>query len=98
LNTSQTLNVDVPAVTLSGTVTVDGVVPADTGGTVSLVNEATGDEMPVGQTAAAAYVTKQAVPGTYDIFYGWLGNPDLLPTAVPRNTKHRLGCTRFARP
>lgn len=84
--------------TLSGAITVDGVVPTDTAGAVNLINRATGDRIPVGQTGAATFATKQVVPGTYDISYRWSGDPDSPPTAVPRNVNHIVGCTRFARP
>jgi hypothetical protein len=98
LSTSQTLDVDIPSVTLSGMITVDGVVGADAAGAVTLVNQATGDRIPVGDTAAAAYAAKQLVPGPYNIIYRWSGDPSRTPTAVPRNVGHVVGCTRFARP
>lgn len=90
LKQSGALDVDIPAVTLSGKVTVNGGVVTSTAGAVSL-REATaryGDTVFLGRTGEPAYVTKLIVPGTYDLFYGYSSGGGMID--VPRNTGARI--------
>ena len=90
LKQSGALDVDIPAVTLSGKVTVNGGVVTSTAGAVSL-REATaryGDTVFLGRTGEPAYVTKLIVPGTYDLFYAYSAGGGMID--VPRNTGARI--------
>ena len=95
LTSSQTFNVDVATISLSGSVTVNGTVPTDLNGNVWLVNETTGDELLLGRAGDPAYQTKLILPGSYDIVYRWTTTDPTTPVPLPRNTNHVLGCTRL---
>ncbi|HND11194.1 MAG TPA: hypothetical protein PLY80_12195, partial [Pseudomonadota bacterium] len=88
LTSTQTFNVDIPTVTLSGQITVNGVVPpAERFGTVTLRNSTTGDSVSLGTVTDASYTPKQIIPGVYDVFYSWDTTDTVNPPALPRNQK-----------
>lgn len=65
------LVVDVPVVELSGSLTFNGGAPPDStyeNGTVVLVNAASGDEVPLGDTRHGEYRVN-VIPGTYRVHY-----------------------------
>ncbi|MDC3988009.1 hypothetical protein [Polyangium jinanense] len=95
LTSSQTFNVDVPAVTLSGAITINGSVPAagDKSSAVRFRNLETGDSLLLGRPGDATYVAKQIVPGTYDVYYHWATTDS---QELPRNESARLGCVVIA--
>src|SRR6185503_3283614 len=77
------LDVDVPATTVSGTVTVNGGAVANTSsagqGTVSLVNAA-GDSVALANTTPTGSYSALVVPGTYDVQYSNTYSGAPLPT------------------
>jgi hypothetical protein len=83
------LNVDIPAITLNGKITVNGQVPTANTGSVSLVNAGTGDLLYLGRTSDATYAAKLIVPGTYDVMYSWSGQ-STSSIDVPRNSGARV--------
>lgn len=82
--TTATLNVDVPAVTVSGALTLNGASVAGTSG-MGLVQLSTpeGDLVTLGSLSSGTY-SALVVPGTYDIYYAGAGAS---AAAAPRNTK-----------
>jgi len=82
--TTATLNVDVPAVTVSGALTMNGASVAGTSG-MGLVQLSTpeGDLVTLGSLSSGTY-SALVVPGTYDIYYSGAGAS---AAAAPRNTK-----------
>ena len=79
-----TLNVDVPAVTISGALTLNGASVAGTSGTGSVqLSTPDGDLVALGSLSAGTY-SALVVPGTYDIYYSGQGAS---AAAAPRNTK-----------
>ncbi|MDI3287244.1 hypothetical protein [Polyangium sp. 15x6] len=95
LTSSETFNVDIPAVTLNGAITVNGSVPAagDKSSAVRLRNLQTGDSVMLGRPGDATYVAKPVVPGTYHIYYHWVSTDS---QELPRNESARLGCVLIA--
>ncbi|HPH26353.1 MAG TPA: hypothetical protein PLA87_05855 [Pseudomonadota bacterium] len=88
MDKTQTLDIDVPMVTLSGQVTVAGQATASTYGTLSMRGE-NNDSFYLGRTGMAPY-KRALVPGKYDLYYSW-DSSDPAPTQlVPRNTNSRL--------
>ncbi|MFO0654153.1 MAG: hypothetical protein U0787_03645 [Polyangia bacterium] len=82
------LNVDIPTITLTGRITVNGVVPpAERFGTVTLRNSTTGDSVSLGTLTDASYLPKQIIPGVYDVYYAWDTTDTVNPPALPRNQK-----------
>ena len=62
LTSTQTFNVDIQAITLTGRITVNGVVlPAERFGTVTLRNSTTGDSVALGMLTDASYTPKQII-------------------------------------
>jgi hypothetical protein len=86
------LDVDIPVVTLSGRITVDGKVPTDRFGSVRLSNQATGDGVALGRTGDASYTSKLIVPGSFGIHYSWSSGDTSMPIDIPRNTAAMLDC------
>ena len=87
-------NINVPATTVSGTVTVSGAAIPSTSndaGDLTLRNAA-GDTALIASTKTGTTTTYSAlvVPGTYDLYY--TNSATIYPTAVPRNTLADLGC------
>ena len=96
LTSAQTLNINIPMITLNGTITVGGSVPmAERFGTVALRNTAIGDSVALGVLSDPTYLPKQIVPGTYDIYYTWNPADTVTPPALPRNLLANLGCVRI---
>lgn len=88
MDKTQTLDIDVPMVTLSGQVTVAGQAIASTYGTLSMRGE-NNDSFYLGRTGMTPY-KRALVPGKYDLYYSW-DSSDPAPTQlVPRNTNARL--------
>src|SRR5207253_12783 len=83
------LDVDIPAVTLTGKITVNGQVPTANTGSVSLREPVSGDTLTLGRTADPSYTARLVVPGTYEILYGWSGQTTAT-IDVPRNSAARL--------
>ena len=88
---SGALDVDIPAVTISGKITINGQVPMARTGQVLLGNPALGDSLVVGRTADPSYTPKLVVPAPYNIIYNWTGVTDPADD-VPRNAAALLGC------
>ena len=72
LTSTQTFNVDIQAITLTGRITVNG------GGAASgeirdgdARNSTTGDSVALGMLTDASYTPKQIIPGVYDVYYAW---------------------------
>ena len=64
--------IDVPAVTLSGKITVNGQIPTANTGSVTLIHRETGDSLSLGRTGDLMYQPKLVVPGTYDVaVFAW---------------------------
>lgn len=81
-----TLNVDVAATAVSGTITVNGAAATSAAGVGTLfLQNAAGDSVGLGLTNASSY-SALAVPGTYDLYYGL----NLSGAGVPTNTSVRL--------
>ena len=79
-----TLNVDVPAVTISGALTLNGASVAGTLGTGSVqLSTPDGDSVVLGSLSSGTY-SALVVPGTYDLYYSGQGAS---AAAAPRNTK-----------
>ena len=87
LTSTQTFNVDIPTVTLSGQITVNGVVPpAERFGTVTLRNSDDGDSVALGTLTDASYTPKQIIPGVRRIlFVGHDGHGE--PTGIAAEPK-----------
>jgi len=87
-STPLTLNVDVPAPTVTGVVTINGAVAGTANGYGEISLRSTGgDSFGIASTSGTSYTTL-VVPGTYDAYYGI----NLSGTAAPRNSAARLGC------
>jgi len=86
------LDVDIPAVSVSGHITVNGAEPGATTGFVYLRNATTGDGVPVGSTGYDSYAPRLIVPGTYDVFYRSNGADE--DDDVPLNEAARIGCAK----
>jgi hypothetical protein len=97
LGTSAMLDVDVPAVQVSGQITVGGQVPRSAFGAVRLLDRAAGDSAQLGRTGEQAYVPKLLVPGTYDLTYAWNPADNNAQVDVPRNTVAAVGCAVLKR-
>ena len=68
--TTQTLNIDIPATTVTGTITVNGAQVDSSMGTGGLhLRNAEGDDALVGTTATAGAYSQLVVAGTYDLYY-----------------------------
>ncbi len=86
------LDIDIPATTVSGRVTVNGAgstgsASADGGPSVVLIG-ATGSQAPLSSLGASSF-SVLVIPGTYDLYYR-LGVFDNLGPGVPINTKALL--------
>ena len=82
--TTATLNVDVPAVTVSGALTMNGASVAGTSGMGSVqLSTPEGDLVTLGSLSSGTY-SALVVPGTYDLYYAGAGAS---AAAAPRNTK-----------
>lgn len=82
------IDIDVPAVVVSGVMTVDGAVPPvmDDGGRILLDDAGAGDPFALASTGDASF-TATVVPGDYDVRYA--ADP---PTVVaPSNADVRIG-------
>ncbi|MDI1449614.1 hypothetical protein, partial [Polyangium sp. 6x1] len=95
LTSSQTLDVDIPAVTLTGAITVNGQVPpvGNKTSAVRLWNLKTGDSVMLGRLGDATYTAKLMVAGTYDVYYHFDTTDS---QALPRNERAHLGCVVIA--
>jgi len=85
----QTLDIDIPATTVSGTITVNGAQVDQSMGTGSLhLRNAAGDDALVGTTGGAGASSQLVVAGTYDLYYAFItGNG---ATGVPVNQSAKL--------
>ena len=84
VGTTATLNVDVPAVTVSGALTMNGASVAGTSGMGSVqLSTPEGDLVTLGSLSSGTY-SALVVPGTYDLYYAGAGAS---AAAAPRNTK-----------
>lgn len=94
LTASRTLNVDIPVITVSVTPTLNGAalsVPAGSA-ELSLQNPATGESIAIGDLGALSTtgaLSVSVVPGSYEIYYGYLGGTANPPPAIPHN-QHAL--------
>ncbi|MFO0654150.1 MAG: hypothetical protein U0787_03630 [Polyangia bacterium] len=77
----------IPTVTLSGQITVNGVVPPAENSDQTLRNSTTGDSVSLGTLTDASYLPKQIIPGVYDVYYAWDTTDTVNPPALPRNQK-----------
>jgi hypothetical protein len=88
-SSSLSLNVDVPATTVSGAVTINGAAPTNLGTTTGLLTlrNAAGDSAPLSISSTGAYSTL-VMPGTYDLYF----SPSIavVPAGVPANRSTRL--------
>ena len=85
-----TLDIDVPATAVSGTITVNGAqVPASKGTGILTLRTTAGDVVGLGSTGAAGAYSRLVVPGTYDLFYAISSNSSDA-TGVPINTLAKL--------
>ena len=85
-----TLDIDVPATPVSGTITVNGAqVPQSKGTGVLSLRNAAGDVVGLGSTGTAGAYSRLVVPGTYDLFYAISSNSSDA-TGVPINTLAKL--------
>jgi hypothetical protein len=86
---AQTLNIDIPATTVTGTITVNGAQAAKSMGTGGLhLRTAAGDDALVGTTDITGAYSQLVVAGTYDLYYAFItGNG---ASGVPVNTSAKL--------
>lgn len=95
--TATVVDVDVPMVTVSGTVTVGGrAAPTSISmGAVALRRDPAGDVIPL-RLGSTGMFTARAIPGTYDVYY--YGSEGTAGTDAPRNTnlKVKTGVTLAA--
>jgi hypothetical protein len=86
------LDVDVPAVTVAGAMTIAGQTvtsPSDSG--TLCLRDGVGDEIELGQTSDASYSVR-AVPGTYDLYYQYVTNGSTASATgtAPQNQSRRI--------
>ena len=86
-SSSLSLNVDVPATTVSGAVTINGAAPSNLNTSTGLLTlrNAAGDSVPLSVSSTGAHSTL-VVPGTYDLYF----NPAVVPAGAPANHAARL--------
>lgn len=79
ISDSGAANIDIPMITRTGNLTVNGKVPGTSGdGYVYYVNRETGDRVLIGDADNGSYAI-ELIPGTYDILYSVINNEDGLP-------------------
>jgi hypothetical protein len=85
-----TLDIDVPVVTVSGAVTVNGSVPADVASTGpgSIFFESETSRVTTLSTTASSQYSARVVPGSYDLAYSY---PDGSPEPSGTGTQFRHG-------
>lgn len=82
----QTLDVDIPATTVTGTITVNGAqVDASMGSGGLHLRNAAGDDALVGTTGVVGAYSQLVVAGTYDLYYAVISGG-----AVPANQSAKL--------
>ncbi len=74
IQADRTLDVDLPSITLSGWLTVNGVRLATGTGSV-ILRRAGGDSVVLGAAGSGSRYSTRLVPGSYEVYFG-LGNPD----------------------
>ena len=84
------LDVDIPAVSVSGKLTVNGAATQSTAGIVLLRNRTTGDAAQLARTGEPTYAARLIVRGTYDVYYSFNAAGAQDPIDIPRNTSSRL--------
>jgi hypothetical protein len=85
--TPQTIDFDVAATMVSGTITLNGVSAAGKDGRANLrLRNASGDDILLGTTAATGSYSALVIPGTYDLYF----IVDSSGTGVPPNTLAKL--------
>jgi hypothetical protein len=83
----QTLDVDIPATTVTGTITVNGAQVDSSMGTGALhLRNAAGDDALLGSTGVAGKYAQLVVPGTYDLAYAVINTGP----GVPPNQSAKL--------
>jgi hypothetical protein len=83
----QTLDVDIPATTVTGTITVNGAQVDSSMGTGALhLRNAAGDDALLGSTGVAGTYAQLVVPGTYDLAYAVINTGP----GVPPNQSAKL--------
>jgi hypothetical protein len=87
-NTSpQTLDIDIPATTVTGTITVNGAQIDASMGTGGLhLRNAAGDDALLGTTGVVGAYSQLVAAGTYDLYYAFISGG----TAVPMNQSAKL--------
>jgi hypothetical protein len=78
IEADRTLDVDVPMVTLSGAVSVNGQATTTAIETRLFLRNTAGDEADLGSVNDRPY-SAGIVPGTYDVFYGGVGESGVVP-------------------
>ena len=83
----QTLDIDIPATTVTGTITVNGAQVDASMGTGGLhLRNAAGDDALIGTTGGVGAYSQLVVAGTYDLYYAFIGGG----TGVPMNQSAKL--------
>jgi hypothetical protein len=86
---AQTLNIDIPATTLTGTITVNGAQVAKAMGTGGLhLRTVAGDDALVGTTDITGAYSQLVVAGSYDLYYAYISGNGA--SGVPVNTSAKL--------
>jgi hypothetical protein len=83
----QTLDIDIPATTVTGTITVNGAQVDASMGTGGLhLRNAAGDDALIGTTGVVGAYSQLVVAGTYDLYYAFISGG----TGVPMNQSAKL--------
>lgn len=83
----QTLDIDIPATTVTGTITVNGAQVDASMGTGGLhLRNAAGDDALIGTTGVVGAYSQMVVAGTYDLYYAFISGG----TGVPMNQSAKL--------
>ena len=82
----QTLDIDIPATTVTGTITVNGAQVDASMGTGGLHLRNAGDDALIGTTGGVGAYSQLVVAGTYDLYYAFISGG----TGVPMNQSAKL--------
>jgi hypothetical protein len=90
-STPLTIDLDIPATTVTGTITMNGAPITQASGTGNLsLRNAAGDSAALATTATGTY-SRLMMPGTYDVYYSAVPAGTSIPIAgIPTNTLVKL--------
>jgi hypothetical protein len=88
----QTLDIDIPATTVTGTITVNGAQVDASMGTGGLhLRNAAGDDALIGTTGNVGAYSQLVVAGTYDLYYAFITGNGVAGVPVNQSAKLRSG-------